>query len=140
MYGNWNVRQATSQQVFKVITFCTDTFFQSFSPLINCIVHHTVLKFSPCRNKTLPQLVRIADWYSIHVLLQHALDAVIHRVEVRTVGWPHVRIDELGCLTLQKLDCVTSAMCWRIVLMEAKHSPAMLRITCSIFYIGNTSW
>ena len=24
-----------------------------FSPLINCIVHHAVLKFSPCRNKTL---------------------------------------------------------------------------------------
>ena len=34
-------------------TFCTDTHFQSFSPLINCIVHHAVLKFSPCRNKTL---------------------------------------------------------------------------------------
>jgi len=28
---------------------------------------------------------------------------------VRTVGWPHVRTDELGCLTAQMLDsCVTS--------------------------------
>ena len=53
--------------MFKVITFCTDTYFQSFSPLIDCIVHHALLKFSPCRNKTLPQLVRIADWYSIRV-------------------------------------------------------------------------
>jgi len=43
------------------------------------------------------------------------------RVEVRTVGWPHVRSDELGCLTAQKLDCVTSTMCWRIVLLEDKH-------------------
>jgi len=50
MCGKWNVRQATSQQMFKV-TFCTDTCFQSFLPLINCIVHHAVLKFSPCRNK-----------------------------------------------------------------------------------------
>ena len=24
---------------------------------------HALLKFSPCRNKTLPKLVRIADWY-----------------------------------------------------------------------------
>ena len=32
--GNWNVWQATAQQVFKVITFCTDTCFQSFLPLI----------------------------------------------------------------------------------------------------------
>ena len=67
MCGKWNVRQAMLQQMFKVTTFCTDTCLQSFSPLINCIVHHALLKFSPCRNKTLPQLVRIADWYTIQV-------------------------------------------------------------------------
>ena len=38
-----------------------------FSPLLNRIVHHAVLKFSPCHNKTLPRLVRIVDWYSIRV-------------------------------------------------------------------------
>ena len=120
MCVNWNVMQATSQQVFKVTTFCTDTWFQSFSPLINCIVHYALLKFSPCCNEMLPQLVRIADSYSIHALLQHAPDTVIYRVEVRAVGWPHVRTDELRCLTAQKLDCVTSTMCWRIVLLEDK--------------------
>ena len=68
MCGKWNVRQATLQQVFKVTTFCMDTCFQSFLPLINCIVHRALLKFSPCRNVTLLQLVRIADWwYLIHV-------------------------------------------------------------------------
>ena len=67
MCGKWNVRQATLQQMYKVTTFCTDTCFQSFLPLINCIAHHALLKFSPCRNKTLPQLVRIAHWYSIRV-------------------------------------------------------------------------
>jgi len=36
-----------------------------FSPLINSIVHHALQKFSPRRSKTLPQLVHIADWYSI---------------------------------------------------------------------------
>ena len=59
----WNVGQATSEQVFKVTTFCTDTCFQSFSPLINCIVHHALVKFSPCCNKALPQLVCIVDSY-----------------------------------------------------------------------------
>ena len=111
MCGNWNVRQATSQQMLKVTTFCTDTWFQSFSPLINCIVHHALLKSSPCCNEMLPQLVHIADWYSIHALLQHAADVVIYQVEVRTVGWPHFRTDKLGCLTVQKLDCVMSTMC-----------------------------
>ena len=52
--GKWNVRQATLQQMFKMTTYCTGTCFQSFLPLINCIIHHALLKFSPCRNKTLP--------------------------------------------------------------------------------------
>ena len=89
MCGSWNVRQATSQQLFKMTTFCTDTRFQSFSPLINCIVHHALRKFSTCRNKTLPQrpqLVRIANFDN--ALLQNAPDSVIYRVEGRTVGWP----------------------------------------------------
>jgi len=54
LYGNWNVRQATSQQVFRVTTFCIYTCFQSFSTMISRIVHHAVLKFSPYRNKQLP--------------------------------------------------------------------------------------
>ena len=62
-------QEASSQLVFKVVTFCMDTFFQYFSSLINRIAYHAVLKFSPCCNKPLPKLVRIADWYSIHVLL-----------------------------------------------------------------------
>ena len=36
--------------MFKVTIFCTGTCFQSFSSLINCIVHHALLKFSPCCN------------------------------------------------------------------------------------------
>jgi len=54
MCGNWNVRQTMSQQVLRVTTFCTNTCFQSFSTLLSCIVHHAVLKFSPCRKKLLP--------------------------------------------------------------------------------------
>ena len=76
--GNWNVKQTTSQQVFRVTTFYMNTCFQSFLPLISRVVHHAVLKFSPCRNKPRPQLVRVADWYSIHALVpQRAPDAVL---------------------------------------------------------------
>ena len=48
--GKWNVRQTTLRQMLKVTTFCTDICFQSFPPLINCIIHHAMLKFSPCHN------------------------------------------------------------------------------------------
>jgi len=51
MCDNWNARQAMSQQVFRVTTFCDNTCFQSFSTLISRTVHHAELKFSPCRNK-----------------------------------------------------------------------------------------
>ena len=109
--------------MFKVTAFCTDTCFQSFSPLINCIVHHAVLKFSPCRKKTLPQFVSIVDWYSIDALFQHAPDAVIYRVEVglRSRLLAGHMSGLMRCLTAQKLNCVTSTMCWRIVLLEDKH-------------------
>jgi len=55
MCGNWNVKQAMSQQVFRVTTFCVNTCFQSFSTLISCTVHHVVLKFSRRRNKLLSE-------------------------------------------------------------------------------------
>jgi len=89
-------------------------------------------KSSPCRNKMLPQVVRIMDWYSIYALLQHAPGAVIYRVEVRT--------DELRCLTAQKLDCVTSTMCWRIVLLEDKHVSSNAADRRSSLCISNMSW
>jgi len=61
MCGNWNVRQAMSQQVFRVTAFCFNTCFQSFSTLISRIVHDAALKFSPCRNKLLPQASTCPD-------------------------------------------------------------------------------
>jgi len=55
MCGNWHVRQAVSQQMFRATTFGVSKCFQSFSTLISYIVHRAVLKFSPCRNQPLPQ-------------------------------------------------------------------------------------
>ena len=41
--------------------------------------------------------------------------AIVHWAYVRTFGWPHFRTNELGCITMQKLHCFTSAMCWHVV-------------------------
>jgi len=54
MHGNRNVRHTMSQKVFMT-TFYINICFQSFSTLISRMVHHAVLKFSPCRNKLLLQ-------------------------------------------------------------------------------------
>ena len=80
--GNWDVRQAASQQVFKVAAFCVDTWFQSFSPLIYRIAHHALLKFSPCNNRPLAHLVRIA---SISCLCQ--IFAELNIPKIIKIGW-----------------------------------------------------
>jgi len=49
---------------------------QNFFFWLNVAFHNAVLKCSSCRNKTLQQLVRVADWYSIHALLQYPNSAV----------------------------------------------------------------
>ena len=101
-------------------------------------VHHALLKSSPCRNKMLPQLVRIADWYSIYALLQHAPDAVIYRVEVRTVGWPqglmNCGVSLRRSSTVSRARCAGALSCWK-----TNTSPSMLWITGSSFCISNTS-
>jgi len=51
---------------------CTTFFYLSEG---NVAFHYDLLKFSSC-HKMLPKLVRIADWYSIHALLQQPNSAV----------------------------------------------------------------
>jgi len=55
-----------SQQVFKVTTFCMDTWIHASS----CIVHHPVLKFSPClihcHNSSIS---RIGTWYTCSCIM-----------------------------------------------------------------------
>jgi len=46
--GMWSKQ---CHRVFRLTTFCINTYFQSFSTLISRIVHYALLKFSPCRNK-----------------------------------------------------------------------------------------
>jgi len=42
---------------------------------------------------------------ALHILLQSTPDSIIDGVYVRTVWWPDRRLDEVGYVVLQKLDC-----------------------------------
>jgi len=100
MCENRNVRQTTSQQVFKLTTFCTDTCFQSFSPLINCSV-----EIQPMSQ----QDVSATHPYCGLVLDTRALAACLRRGNLP--GWGQNcwlatcqdRTDELRCLTAPRL-------------------------------------
>jgi len=116
---NLNIRQATSQQAFKVIIICMDTRIQAFSPLINRIVYHAALKFNPMYQ----QSAVATHPYRGLVLGIHAPAACPRRVNEPGLGhdcWVLIndfRTNELERLTAQKLHCVTCAMCWCIVLV-----------------------
>jgi len=129
--SNLNAMQATSQQVFTV---CVDTRFQSFFSQ-RLIASSTTF----CRNSAAAVATRP---YRGLVLGIHdsAPDAVINRVYVTTVGWPHVRTDELGCLPAQKLECVTSAMCWCIFLVKTNTFPMLRIVAATLASVTCTSW
>ena len=92
-----------------------------FSPLINCIIHHALLKFSRCCNKTLLQLVCLH--YGL-VLDTRGPAACPRRGNLPSWGqdrWLGTRQDWwTGVSHAQKFACVMSTMCWRIVLPEDK--------------------
>jgi len=121
MCGNWNVGQATSQQVFKVtvhllhgytlpVFFTTDQLHRpprcaEIQPMsqqdasVTCpyrgLVLDTLASCPRCGNHT--------GWGQDCSLATRQ-------------DWP------MKCLyTVQKLKCVTSTMCWRIVSLEDKH-------------------
>ena len=109
--GNLNVRQATSQQVFKVTTFCMDTRFQSFSPLISRIIHHTVLTHVLTSHCCKSSVSRIGTWYTHSCIMPQMQDWRLGTCQDWWTGVYHG-------FTAQKLDCVMSVMCWCIVLLE----------------------
>ena len=136
--GNLNVRQETSQQVFKVITFCMDTCFQYFSPLINRIVHHSLVKISPCLNKPLPQLmriVRIGTWDTRFCIMPRCSNQPCLRHDC----WLATCQDWWTAVSHgAEARLCQSAMCWCIVLVKDKHVQAMLRIAGSSSGVSNT--
>ena len=83
MCFNWNVKQGPSQQVLKVTTFCMDTCFQYFLPLISRMIHHAVQKFSTSQQAT------AASWnspVSIHALVSQ-ITVLSCGQEVRRSDW-----------------------------------------------------
>jgi len=132
----WQLECQASNVTASVQTFCTC--FQSFSPLISRIVYHTLLEFSPCLNKPLPQLVRIADWLVLdkHAPTSYARCGNIpdsdHDCWLATCQdwWTRVSYS----LTGSWVRCAGVLSCWK-----TNRSPVMLRITGSSSCISNSS-
>ena len=44
-----------------------------------------------------------------------------HRVQIRVIGWPHIRTGELWGLAAQTFDRLMTTVFWRVVLLEDEH-------------------
>jgi len=146
LYDSLNFRQATWQELLKVT--CTGTHFQSFSLLISRIVHPTVLVLGPCL-KSLPALmcIIIAIWCTCccpYLRYSNPLDFIRECWLVMCQDW------WAGCVTAQKLDCVTVAMCqcifigcrarlqqWCILLLHQQHVWLILPVHFTLQFNGN---
>ena len=136
MCGNWNVGQATSQQVFKVtvhllhgytlpVFFTTDQLHRPpRCAEIQPMSQQDASVTCPYRGLVLDTLASCPD-------------VVITRVEVRTVQWPHVKTNEVSYSAEAQLchehDVLAHCLAGR------QTSPEMLRIAGSSFCISNTS-
>jgi len=60
----------------------------------------------------------IMDPRAVDPLLKHTPDAVVHRIQIWQIRWPHLWRDKLWRLSLQHGDSVTCTMCWCPILLK----------------------
>jgi len=104
--------------MFEMSPLCVNTSSQQTQPLsqlADSSVNNVLMQSAPDINQSLFEFVNIVDATFVHTLLHYTPDLVVDWVQVRTVRWPQIRSDEVGCLSLQQLDSLRGR---RTVLLE----------------------
>jgi len=65
----------------------------------------------PLPHQTFFQLLHIMDPWALDPLLKHTPDAVVHRIQIWRIRWPHLWRDKLWSLSLCSMVTVSSARC-----------------------------
>jgi len=94
--------------MFKMSTIHTNTCIQTTTPLRNCRRNDGVVQQPPLPQQTFFQVLHIMDLRTVDPLLKHTPDAVVHRIQIWRIGWPHLWRDKLlASLSLKHGDSVT---------------------------------
>ena len=107
--------------MFEIPPLCANTSSQPLSPLADNSVNNVLIQSAPDINQSLFESVNIVDATFVHTLLHYTPDLVVDWVQVRTVRWPQIRSDEVGCVALQQLNSLTGTMGLHTVLLEDEH-------------------
>jgi len=99
------------KHLLNVPSFGFDDGPQSRSPLVNGTVDQSLVQFTPAMPDLLLQVIVAGDAVPLKHLLQRTPHRIVHRVEIRAVGWPQCWFDEVWNIALQKFDRQLSAQC-----------------------------
>jgi len=99
--------------MLKVSTIHASTCIQTTAPLRNRCRDDGVVQQPPLPQHTFFQLIHIMDPRAVDPVLKDTPDAVVHRIQIWRIGWPHLWKDKLWRLSLQHgADwCVSRARC-----------------------------
>jgi len=115
-----------SKFMFEMSTIHANTCIQTTMPLRNCCRDDGVQ--SPAASTPSADVLSTFNVLSTHImdpravdpLLKHrpTPDAVVHRIQIWRIRWPHLWRDKLWRLSLQHGDSVTCTMCWCPILLK----------------------
>jgi len=102
-----------SKFMFKMSTIHGNTCIQTTTPLRNRCRYDGVIQQPPLPQQTFFQLLHIMDPRAVDPLLKHTPYAVVHRIQIWRIRWPHLWQDKPWhlSLSLQHGDSVTCTMC-----------------------------
>ena len=129
VYGNqyrWNKQTQQkvrrSKFIFKMSTNHANTYAFKRLPVCHCAIAAAMtvcmVQQPPLPQHTFFQLLHIMDPRAVDPLLKRTPDAVVHRIQIWRIRWPHLWRDKLWHLSLQHGDSVTCMMCWCLILLK----------------------
>jgi len=94
-------------EMFNLSTLLRDDPLKPATPLTNGAIDETLQQFAPLSDDCLLQLVDCRESSTLkNHLLKGTPNSAIDWIQVRTVWWPHVRLDERDVPTPQVRRCV----------------------------------
>jgi len=93
-----------SKFMFKMFTIHANTCIQTTTPLRNRFRDDGVVQQPPLHEQTFFQLLHIMDPRTVDPLLKDTPHAVVHRIQIWPIGWPHLWRDKIWRLSLQHGD------------------------------------
>jgi len=85
-----------SKFMFITSTIHTHACTQTITPLRNRCRDDGVVQQPPLPQQTFLQLIHIMDPRTVGPLLKDTPDAVVHQIQIRRTGWPHIWVMNSG--------------------------------------------